>query len=283
MTQKKKEKEEEEEEEEAGLAVVVLSLMVAQGGDVAASSGGSSFFLFYFSAFILPFLFLYLFHFVLLWFFFCSSFTLLSVSVLFCSSRLQYFFLSPTNSLLYVCLYCFPLCSPSFTSLPLLCFLLQNCPVHPPLYNLTCFPPSPPVEGGIYRGRGSGSYPTPISDEDRVRWLSRPLCSCLEPPAGHTSHAPPMMVAGHEGHGFILGFRQVGRERERENVGEQNFLFSCCTSRGRRSTVPFKTTLFCAFFNEQCMKRRCFVQNVLFHLKGNDVKNMKNSKSVLNL
>jgi len=172
MTQKKKEKEEEEEEEEAGLAVVVLSLTVAQGGDVAASSGGSSFFLFYFSAFILPFLFLYLFHFVLLWFFFCSSFTLLSVSVLFCSSRLQYFFLSPTNSLLYVCLYCFPLCSPSFTSLPLLCFLLQNCPVHPPLYNLTCFPPSLPVEGGIYRGRGSGSYPTPISDEDRVRWLS---------------------------------------------------------------------------------------------------------------
>jgi hypothetical protein len=34
-----------------------------------------------------------------------------------------------------------------------------------------------------------------------------------------------MMVAGHEGHGFILGFRQVGRERERENVGEQNFFF----------------------------------------------------------
>jgi len=158
------------------------------------------------------------------------------------------FFLSPTNSLLYVCLYCFPLCSPSFTSLPLLCFLLQNCPVHPPLYNLTCFPPSPPVEGGIYRGRGSGSYPTPISDEDRVRWLSWPLCSCLEPPAGHTSHAPPMMVAGHEGHGFILGFRQVGRERERENVGEQNFFFSCYTSKARRSTVPCKTTLFCAFF-----------------------------------
>jgi hypothetical protein len=57
-----------------------------------------------------------------------------------------------------------------------------------------------------------------------------------------------MMVAGHEGHGFILGFRQVGRERERENVGEQNFFFSCYTSKARRSTVPCKTTLFCAFF-----------------------------------
>jgi hypothetical protein len=34
-----------------------------------------------------------------------------------------------------------------------------------------------------------------------------------------------MMVAGHEGRGFMSGFGQVGRERERENVGEQNFFF----------------------------------------------------------
>jgi len=163
----------------------------------------------------------------LLWFFLCSSFTLLSMFVLFCSSCLQSFFLSPTNSLLYVRLCCFPLYSPSFTSLPLLCFLLQNCLVHSPLYNLTCFfPPSHRLLNGVFIGAGGAGATLPLySHEDRVGWLRRPLCSRPEPPAGHGSHALSMMVAGHEGRGFMSGFGQVGRERERENVGEQNFFF----------------------------------------------------------
>jgi len=229
----------------------LLSLMVTQSGDVVASGGGSSLFLFYFSAVFLLSVSLYLFHFFLLWFFFCSSFTLLFVSVLFCSSRLQCFFLSPTNSLLYVRLCCFPLYSPFFTSLP------------PPLFpppKLSCSSPSLKphlffsllshrlLKGVFIWARGAGATLPLYSHEDRVEWLRRPLYSRPKLPAGHGSHALSMMVAGHEGRGFMWGFGQVGRERERENVGEQNFFFPCCTSKGRRSMVSFKTTLFCASF-----------------------------------
>jgi len=104
---------------------------------------------------------------------------------------------------------------------------------------------------GVFIGAGGVGATLPLySHEDRVGRLRRSLCSRPEPTTGHGSHAPSMMVASHEGRGFMLGFGQVGRERERENVGEQDFFFPCCASRGRRSIVSFKTTLFCAFFNE---------------------------------
>jgi len=46
----------------------------------------------------------------------------------------------------------------------------------------------------------------------------------------------------------LVGFLGFRREGERENIGEQNLFFPCCMSKGRKNTVPFKTTLFCAFF-----------------------------------
>ena len=46
----------------------------------------------------------------------------------------------------------------------------------------------------------------------------------------------------------LVGFLGFRREGERENAGEQNLFFPCCVSKGRKSTMPFKTTLFCALF-----------------------------------
>jgi hypothetical protein len=115
--------------------------------------------------------------------------------------------------------------------------------------SLVFFPPSHHLLNGVFIGAGGVGATLPLySHEDRVGRLRQPLCNRPKPPAGHGSHAPSMMVASHEGRGFMLGFGQVGRERERENVGEQNFFFPCCASRGRSSIVSFKTTLFCAFF-----------------------------------
>jgi hypothetical protein len=73
-----------------------------------------------------------------------------------------------------------------------------------------------------------------------------------------------------------------------ENTRERNFLpLFLCTSRGRRkSVVPFKMTLFWAFFYEQWMKQRCFGQNASFHLKEKDGKNLcqsPNLSSICNL
>jgi hypothetical protein len=49
----------------------------------------------------------------------------------------------------------------------------------------------------------------------------------------------------------LIVFGQVGGGRvRREETKEKSkkFLFSCCTSRGRRRRVPLKTTLFCVLF-----------------------------------
>jgi hypothetical protein len=95
-----------------------------------------------------------------------------------------FFYLPPILSFMFVSvvfLYV-PFFSPPFL---LLCFLLQNCLVHPPLYNLTCFfpPLSPPVEGGIYRGKGSGSYPTLVQSRGQGRvaeaaFVQSPRAAC---------------------------------------------------------------------------------------------------------
>jgi hypothetical protein len=58
----------------------------------------------------------------------------------------------------------------------------------------------------------------------------------------------------------------------------RNFFFPClCVSRVWRSTMSFKTVLFCAsslslFFLEQSMTQHRFSPNVPFHLKGKGIK-----------
>jgi len=53
------------------------------------------------------------------------------------------------------------------------------------------------------------------------------------------------MVAG-EGHGYVRGLGKLGGENG--IAGEENFFFPClCVSRGRRSTMSFKTALLRAF------------------------------------
>jgi len=55
------------------------------------------------------------------------------------------------------------------------------------------------------------------------------------------------VIAGHMEGGYCLSvFGQVGgreRERAREKTNSKTF-FPCCTSKGKRRTVPFKTTPF---------------------------------------
>ena len=225
--------------------------MVAQSGDVVASGGGSYFFLFCFSVFFLLSVFLYLFHFffalVFLLFFFhsplCVRFILFFSPLVFFSISHQF---SPLcSSLLFSSMFPFfhlP-SSSSVSSSKIVLFIPLS------ITSLVFSLLSHRLLKGVFIGaRGAGATLPLYSHEDRVGWLRRPLCSRPELPAGHGSHAPSMMVVGHKGRGFMSGFGQVGRERERENIGEQNFFFPCCVSRGRRSIVSFKTTLFCGFF-----------------------------------
>ena len=77
----------------------------------------------------------------------------------------------------------------------------------------------------------------------------------------------------------VLGWRlfdALEEEKSEKTKEEKNIFPLFRVSRGRRiPTVSFKMALFRAFFfNEQCMKRRCFGQNTPFHLKGKDGKNL---------
>jgi len=89
---------------------------------------------------------------------------------------------------------------------------------------------------------------------------------------------------------FWVGVILVVSEKEGTGkAGEKSLLLPLPrASRGRRkATVPFKngTILgFSFFFNEQCMKRRCFGQNVPFHLKEKGGKtNVSEFTLVINL
>jgi hypothetical protein len=79
------------------------------------------------------------------------------------------------------------------------------------------------------------------------------------------------------------------RKRERAKQGRKVFFFPCLAHPGeeeklqcRSKTAPFWAFPF--FFNEQCMKRRCFGQNVPFHLKEKGGKtNVSEFTLVINL
>jgi hypothetical protein len=87
----------------------------------------------------------------------------------------------------------------------------------------------------------------------------------------------------------VLGrhlFELKGGRKGSENRGTKAS-FPCFLHVQRKKktygVVQNDTVLGLFFFNEQCMKRRRFEQNALFHLNENDSKLMSKSKSVFNL
>jgi hypothetical protein len=62
------------------------------------------------------------------------------------------------------------------------------------------------------------------------------------------------MFVGYGGMGFVRVCASGRGKRGRKMGGKSNFFFLCCTSKGRRSIVPFKTAPCYAssfFFNAQ--------------------------------
>jgi len=182
------------------------------------------------------------------------------------------------------------LLSKSLSLSTVLCFS-SSC-FHPFVISSKISPPSHfLLPSFIYKGRGKAATLPPSNHRGRVGWLAWPLCSCLSRPKGMT----PLSNL-HHGGGWeawvVSRFGQVGRERERECVcgvaRERNFFFPClCVSRGWRSTMPFKTTLFCAssfsFFFETKHDTTPFFPKHAVSFKRKRHQNMLMSKSVLNL
>jgi hypothetical protein len=69
-------------------------------------------------------------------------------------------------------------------------------------------------------------------------------------------------------------------------MGGKIFLFPCLTHPGEEEDPQCRqngTVPGFFFFNEQCMKRRRFEQNMSFHLNENGAKLISKYKSVFNL
>jgi hypothetical protein len=86
---------------------------------------------------------------------------------------------------------------------------------------------------------------------------------------------------------FLKGSRRLFEGRDDGDRGRKIFFFPCFARPGEEKDpqcLQIGTVLgFSFFFNEQCMKRCRFGQNVSFHLNENGAKLMLKYKSVLNL
>jgi hypothetical protein len=133
------------------------------------------------------------------------------------------------------------------------------------------FSPPPP----IFIGKNRGGM-----------WLGRPLCcrpkNCPRNTSPPSSPTRGKLRANGGGVSVFLKREMAVTEEEKKSSSSP-----ASHVQGKKKThSAFKTTpfwVFPFFFNEQCMKRLRFGQNVSFHLNENGAKLMLKYKSVLNL
>jgi len=97
----------------------------------------------------------------------------------------------------------------------------------------------------VFRGGQGRDHPYPVQSPRMGRVVGRPLGSCSR--GRHRA----CLLAFSPLVGKWVWVVSVLDLWEREGKGRcrgENLLFPCCASRGRRSTMPFKMTLFCVFF-----------------------------------